>query len=140
MHVVMLYQGFKTATVKSGYACAEVSMSDAGTATRLALLAVRGGALTAVPIGTRLPLLRILLGGGDGSLWFSGMLNTGSCGSRVSAVLLGLIDSAGVCSVTPCTQCILVVLSQMSWHLSKDCLNLYKTSTSFAAHLEVVQW
>lgn len=47
---------------------AEVASSDAGTPTRLALLAVRGGALLAVPIGTRFPLLRILLGGGDGSL------------------------------------------------------------------------
>ena len=97
------------------HACAEVSSSDAGTATRLALLAVRGGALAAVPIGTRLPLLRILLGGGEGSLWFSGMLNTGSCGSKVSAVLLGLTDS-GVCPVPPCTQGIPVVVSQVFFH------------------------
>lgn len=84
------------------HACAEVASSDAGTTTRLALLAVRGGALPAVPIGTRLPLLRILLGGGDGSLWFSGMLTTGSCGSKISAGLLGLAASAGAMPVPPC--------------------------------------
>ena len=48
--------------------CDIASSSAAGTATRLALLAVRGGTLTPVPAGTLLPLLSILLGGGDGSL------------------------------------------------------------------------
>lgn len=108
MHVVMLYLGCKTA-LATEHACAEVSSSDAGSATGLALLAVRGGALVAVPIGTRLPLLRILLGGGDGSLWFSGMVNTCSCSSKISAALLGLTASAGVCPVPPCTQCIFIV-------------------------------
>ena len=115
MHVVMLYHGCKTAHVMRRHACAEVSSSDAGTATWLALLAVREGGLVAVPTGTRLPLLRILLGGGDGSLWFSGMLNSGSCSSRISATLLGLTASAGVCPVPPCTQCIFFVLGQVSF-------------------------
>ena len=64
---------------------------------------MRGGALDAVPIGTRLPLLRILLGGGDGSLWFSGMLATGIGGCVTSAGLCGLTISAGAMPVPPCT-------------------------------------
>ena len=37
--------------------------SDVAAATLAALLAVLGGTLAAVPMGTRLPLLSILLGG-----------------------------------------------------------------------------
>lgn len=99
---MMVCQGCKQ-VVLSRHAWAEIPLSDAGTASRLALLAVHGGALTAVPVGTRLPLRRILLGGGDGSLWFSGMANSGSCGSKVSAALFGL--SASGTLVLPCTQC-----------------------------------
>lgn len=62
------YRQANSITNRHACTCAEVASSDAGTATRLALLAVRGGGLLAVPIGTRLPLLRILLGGADGSL------------------------------------------------------------------------
>ena len=101
---VMLCQGCKQ-IVLSKHAWAEVSLSDAVIASRLALLAVRGGALTAVPVGTRLPLRRILLGGGDVSLWFSGMMNSGSCGSKTSATLFGLLASADGTPVPPCTQC-----------------------------------
>lgn len=100
----MLCQGRKQVGV-SRHAWAEVSLSDAGIASRPALLAVRGGALTAVPVGTRLPLRRILLGGGDGSIWFSGMVNSGSCGSVISAALFGLSASADGMLVLPWKQC-----------------------------------
>ena len=75
----------------------------------MALLVVQGGFLTAVPIGTRLPLLRILLGGGDGSIWFSG-----SCGCMYSAGLLGLVASAGAKPVPPCIAIWITLLADIA--------------------------
>lgn len=135
----MLRQGCKQVVVLSRHAWAEVSLSEAGITSRLALLAVRAEALTAVPVGTRLPLRRILLGGGDGSFWFSGMVNSGSCGSKVSAMLFGLSASADGMPVPPCTQCKVTVVSQVSCHFSHGLSDLLQQRQSSGLQHKLVQ-
>ena len=71
--------------------------SDDSTATLIALLAVLGGTLVAVPVGTLLPLLRILLGG----VWFSFTSKTGSSCCTTGVGLVCLAASGGTVPELP---------------------------------------